>query len=62
MDDDLLKLYYTLFNMLCWNTTTQIIKVYSIDVYFLLDRDLKDNEITSIKSDTFNNLTNLYWL
>jgi hypothetical protein len=36
MDDDLLKMYYTLCNMLCWNITTQIIKFYSIDVYFLI--------------------------
>jgi hypothetical protein len=33
--------------------------VYSIDVYFLFDRYLNGNKITSIKSDMFNNLTNL---
>ena len=37
MVDELLNMYYTLFNMLPWNTTTQIIKVCSIDVYFFFD-------------------------
>jgi hypothetical protein len=38
MDDDLLKMYYILFNMLCWNITTQIIKVCCIDVYFFISQ------------------------
>jgi len=39
----LLKTYDTLFNMLRWNTTTQSIRVCSIDVYFLFDSYVHSN-------------------
>jgi hypothetical protein len=50
MVDELLKMYYTLFNMLRWNTTTW--SFYLTFIFF-------QYKITSIKSDTFNNITQL---
>ena len=50
MVDELLKMYYTLINMLRWNTTTW--SFYLTFIFF-------QYKITSIKSDTFNNITQL---
>jgi hypothetical protein len=50
MVDELLNMYNTLFNMLRWITTT-----YLTVICF-------QYTITSIKSDTFNNITKLYRL
>jgi len=52
MVDELLKMYYTLFNMLRWNTTTQIIKVCSIDVYFYSNK-IASNNITKLCECSF---------
>jgi predicted cation transporter len=52
MVEDLLKAYYTLFNMLRWYSTTLSIKVSSIDAYFLFGSYLYSN----IKSHQWNQI------
>jgi hypothetical protein len=43
MVEDLLKAYYTLFNVLRWNATAKSIMVSSFDVYLLFDSYLYSN-------------------
>ena len=63
--EDLLHTYFILFNILHWNTTTQYQRsklIFNVFVYCFYCSYLHYNKITSIKSDTFNNLTNLFQL
>jgi hypothetical protein len=62
---DLLHTYFILFNILHWNTSTRYQRfklILNVFVYCFYCSHLDSNKITSIKSDTFNNLTNLYRL
>jgi hypothetical protein len=65
MFEDLLHTYIILFNILRSNTTTHSTRfelILNVFVYCLYCSYLDHNTITSIKSDMFNNLTNLYKL
>ena len=55
--DDLLHICYTLFII-----QLHRVSKFQVMIFFLSSSDLDDNKITSIKSDTFNNLKNLYEL
>jgi hypothetical protein len=68
MFEDLLYTYFTLFNVLRWNKKNMYIYaqyhrfkfILIVFVYCFSCSSLQYNNIASIKSETFHNLTNLY--